>query len=170
MSSSPELSTSASRTSVDNALRLVRFLGLIGFLGGLAALASLWAFGPRPTEADEWHMLIRAMRSIFYPCVFCGIILLVISGLSIWWRRRKALHGLRWFRVMMAMTFIAVPTLHLSARFTMLKLDAMVRQSHLEDAATLWNRLGMLYVVATAVFLAVSIIGMLKPRFGQSDA
>jgi putative copper export protein len=157
----------AQRSASDVALRIVRFVGLIGFLGGLAALASLWFFGPRPVDADQWHMLILAMRSVFYPCVFAGIVLLIISGTSIWWRRRKDLHGLRWFRVMMVMIVLAVPALHLSARFTMLRLHAMVEAADLEKAAQLWDRLGMLYCVAVVVFLVVSIIGMVKPRLGQ---
>jgi hypothetical protein len=167
VNSAQPLQSATVRTAADILLRLVRFVGLIGFLGGLAALAALWAFGPRPATADQWHMLIHAMRSVFYPCVFLGIVLLVISGIAIWWRRRAALHGLRWFRVMMVIIVLAVPALHLSARFTMLKLDAMVKHAQLQEAAALWNRLGLLYVTATAVFMVVSIIVMLKPGFGQ---
>jgi hypothetical protein len=170
VNSAQPIQSAIALNATDKLLRLVRFVGLIGFLGGLAALASLWAVGPRPATAEQWHMLIDAMRSVFYPCVFVGIVLLVITGIAIWWRRRTALHGLRWFRVMMGIIILAVPALHLSARFTMLKLDAMVKQAQLQDAAALWNRLGLLYVTATAVFLIVSIIGMLKPAFGQAKS
>ena len=155
---------------VDSILRLVRFVGVIGFLGGLAALASLWAFGPRPDDAAQWHLLLAAMRSVFYPCFFAGIVLIVISGATIWWRRRKTLNQQRWFRVMMVMVFVAVPSLHIWAKFTMSKLDAAVHNSRLAEAAGLWEMLGRAYVIALVVFMVVSVIGMLKPRFGQSEA
>ena len=157
----------ATRSAADLSLRIVRFVGLVGFLGGLASLASLWAFGPRPVDEAQWRMLIHAMRSVFYPCVFFGIVLLVFSGTAIWWTRRQPLHGQRWFKLMMVLIVIAVPALHLSARFTMLKLLNMVEESRLEDANALWNRLGMLYVTAVVVFLVVSSIGIIKPRMGQ---
>ena len=85
-------------STVDRALRALRSLGLIGLLGGLAALSALWAFGPRPDTIDGWRMLVSAMRAIFYPCVFAGILILVPVGLTLWWRRRFALRGQRWFR------------------------------------------------------------------------
>jgi hypothetical protein len=152
---------------VDSILRLVRFVGLIGFLGGLAALASLWAFGPRAADAAQWHLLLSAMRSVFYPCFFAGVLLLVISGTTIWWRRRKTLNQQRWFRVMMVMVMVAVPALHIWARLTMMKLDAAIHDARLIEAAGLWNTLGGAYVIALVVFMAVSVIGMFKPRFGQ---
>ena len=157
-------------SQVDSILRLVRFVGVIGFLGGLAALASLWAFGPRPDDVPQWHMLLSAMRSVFYPCFFAGIVLIIISGTIIWWRRRTSLNAQRWFRVMMVMVFVAVPSLHIWARFTMLKLDAAVHESRLADAAGLWDMLGRAYAIALGVFMVVSVIGMLKPRFGQSES
>jgi hypothetical protein len=167
MNSNHAQAVDARRSGLDLTLRIVRFVGLIGFLGGLCALASLWAFGPRPVDESGWHMLIRAMRSIFYPCVFSGIILLIASGVTIWWRRRKHLHGLRWFQVMMAAVFVAVPVLHLSARFTMLRLLRIVEQEQWERAMMLWNRLGMLYLIAAVIFLAIAILAMVKPRLGQ---
>jgi len=105
---------------------------------------------------------------VFYPCFFAGILLILISGSTIWWRRRRSLNPQRWFRVMMATVFVAVPVLHLWARYTMLKLDAAIEQSRLAEASDLWDMLGRAYMIALVVFMGVSVIGMLKPRFGQA--
>ena len=60
-------------SAFDKALRVARFVGLIGFLGGAASLAAFTWLGPKPQNAEQWHMMIRAMRAIFYPTMFGGI-------------------------------------------------------------------------------------------------
>jgi hypothetical protein len=159
----PETST------VDRALRALRSLGLIGLLGGLAALSALWAFGPQPDTIDGWRMLVSAMRAIFYPCVFAGILILVPVGLTLWWRRRGALGGQRWFRVMAIILLISIPTLHISARLTSHALRTAVEVGDLARAGVLWNRLGWLFVSAFAVLLIAAWIAVTKPRMGQRE-
>jgi len=151
----------------DRALRLLQSLGLVGFLGGLAALSAMHFVGPQPDGIDQWRMMIGLMRAVFYPCVFSGIIALVISGSALWWRHRRQLHGVRWFKLMMIMLAIAVPGFHLWARTTMLKLDASVRASQLDLAQASWHELGQAYAIALVVMLVITAIGIIRPRLGQ---
>lgn len=153
-------------TSIDMALRIARFIGLIGFLGGAASLAAFTWLGPKPQNVEQWHMLIHAMRSIFYPCMFGGIVILVIVGGTMWWRRRKSLNSQRWFQLMMVMIAVFVPALHLWARSSMLIMDASVKEGHLARAVEMWDRLAWAYLIAVVVFTVVSAIGIVKPRFG----
>jgi hypothetical protein len=154
---------------IDQLLMVLRLLALLGFLGGLFALAMLWAFGPTPHSIDQWEMLIGMTRAIFYPCVFAGIILLVVTGLTLWWRHRRELHGSRWFRLMMILVLLTVPPFHLWARWTMLKLRDAIERTELETIATLWNQLGLAYLLSFVTLLMISAIGIIKPRMGQSD-
>ena len=148
------------------ALRIARFIGLVGFLGGAASLAAFMWLGPRPQSVEQWHMLIHAMRSIFYPCMFGGIAILVIVGGTMWWRRRQMLNPQRWFRLMMVLIGIFVPALHLWARSSMLIMDAAVDKGDLDRADQMWDRLAWAYLIAVVVFTVVSAIGIVKPRFG----
>lgn len=150
-------------------LKLLRCLGMLGFLGGLAAMSAMWAFGPVPQTADQWRIVIGIMRPIFYSCFFAGVIVLVIAGSISWWRHRKNLHRTRWFKVMMASLLIAVPALHLSARFTALRLYAAIDDGRLDEALMMWNRLGWLYVIGFVTLMMIAAIGIMKPRFGQYE-
>lgn len=152
---------------VDRALRLLQSLGLVGFLGGLAALSAMRFAGPQPDGADQWRMMIGLMRAVFYPCVFAGIIALVISGSVLWRRHRAQLHGARWFKLMMIMLAIAVPGFHLWARGTMIKLDAAVQAGQLDQAQASWHELGQAYAIALVVMLVITAIGIIRPRLGQ---
>jgi hypothetical protein len=154
-------------STADSFLKMLRYLGMLGFLGGLAAMSAMWAFGPRPSSVNEWNVLIGAMRPIFYACFFSGIVVLALAGGVSWWRHRKQLHGARWFRVMMTMVVIAIPALHLSARYAALSLYAAIENHELERALELWDRLGRLYLIGFLVMLTIAAIGVFKPRFGQ---
>jgi hypothetical protein len=159
----------AEASTIDKALRVARFVGLIGFLGGAASLASFTWLGPEPQNAEQWHMLIHAMRAMFYPTMFGGIVILIIVGGTMWWRRRKSLNPQRWFRLMMVLVAIFVPTLHLLARSSMLAMDKSVNEGDLASAAQMWDRLAWAYLVAVVVFTFVSAIGIIKPRLGASS-
>ena len=152
----------------DAALKVFRYLGMLGFLGGLAALSAIWAFGPAPKNIDQWRVLIGAARAVFYACMFSGIIILVIAGSLSWWRRRRELHPARWFRFMIILLIIAIPTLHLSARSVALKLYAAIDAGDLIQTARLWNKLGLLYFIALLALITIAALGILKPRLGSA--
>jgi hypothetical protein len=158
---------SLGHSTADSVLKMLRYLGMLGFLGGLAAMSAMWAFGPRPASINEWTVLIGAMRPIFYACFFSGIVVLALAGGISWWKHRVQLHGARWFKVMMLMVVIAIPALHLSARYAARSLYAAIDSGELHRALELWDRLGRLYVVGFIVMLAIAAIGVFKPRFGQ---
>lgn len=169
MNSNPSTTSESRVHGIEMLLKLFRYLGLLGFLGGLAALSAMWAFGPVPTDVAEWRILIGAMRPIFYACFFTGIVILVLAGLISWWRHHRDFNRARWFRVMMAAVVIAVPTLHLSARITALRLYAALDEGQLERALELWNQLGRLYAIGFVVMLMIAAIGVFKPRLGQTS-
>lgn len=154
-------------SGIDRTLRLLRALGLAGVLGGLAALCAMWAFGARPANLGEWHVLISAMRSVFYSCVFAGIGILVPVGIILWRRRRDALRGQRWFRALMLMLLVTIPGLHIGARLTSIALRKAVDAGDIARAAELWDRLGWLFLIAFIVFLLASWIATARPRMGQ---
>jgi hypothetical protein len=152
---------------IDRVLRLLRALGLIGLLGGLASLTALWAFGPAPLTVREWQTLQTAMRAIFYPCFFAGVLVLVPVGLTLWWRRRSALRGQRWFRVMATILIVCIPVLHISARLTSHSWQEAIDAGELSLSAALWNRLGWLFLSGLIVLLVAAWIAIAKPRMGQ---
>jgi hypothetical protein len=151
------------------ALRIARFIGLVGFLGGAAALTAFTWLGPRPVNREQWEMLIHAMRAIFFPCMFGGIVVLIIVGGIMWWRRRFALNRQVWFRVMMGLIIVFVPALHLFARSSMLTMRAAVEMNDLHRASIMWERLAWAYLLATIVFVIVAAIGIAKPGSTQNN-
>ena len=166
----PEASAeSDAHNSLDHTLRLLRALGLAGVLGGLGALSAMWAFTTVPDDAGQWRILVDAMRAVFYACVFSGILILIPVGGILWWRRRAALHGQRWFRALMLMLLVTIPGLHISARLTSIALRHAVEAGESARAATLWNRLGWLFVCAFVVLLIAAWIATARPRLGQRD-
>ena len=154
---------------VDQTLRLLRSLGMAGVLGGLGALVAMWAFSPEPTNGGEWRLLVTTMRSVFYACVFTGILILVPVGSILWRRRRKTLHGRRWFRTLLVILLVTIPGLHIGARLTSIALRKAVEANDATRAAELWNRLGWLFLIALLVFLVASWIATARPRLGQHD-
>jgi hypothetical protein len=87
----------------------------------------------------------------------------------LWWRRRAALRGRRWVRLMIALLVPAIPALHISARLTSNALRAAVDAGDVARAATLWDRLGWLFLAGFVVMLAAAFIATAKPRLGQRD-
>lgn len=157
------------RSTADSILKMLRYLGILGFLGGLASLSAMWGFGPTPVNEGEWRVLIGVMRPIFYSCFFTGIVILAIAGSISWWRHRRTFNAARWFRVMMLALLVTVPSLHLSARFTALKLYASLDEGNLDRVQHLWNRLGWFFAIGFVVMITITAIGVFKPRFGQSS-
>lgn len=157
-------------SGLDHTLRLLRALGLAGVLGGLGALSAMWAFAQTPENLGEWRLLVSAMRGVFYACVFSGIGILVPVGTILWWRRRAALHGQRWFRVLMLILLLTIPGLHIGARLTSMALRKAVDAGDLTRAADLWNRLGWLFFIAFIVFLLAAWIATARPRFGFRES
>jgi hypothetical protein len=156
------------RKGADQALFALRLVGLLGFLGGLTALSAIWGFGPRPQNQSQWEMMIQITRSIFFPCVFAGLVVLLVVGSILWWRHRAELHGQRWFGLMMALLAVAVPISHLAARSTMLKLRSAIETGRLDEAGMLWDQLGWAYVLSTVAMVLIASLGVIKPRLGRS--
>jgi hypothetical protein len=152
---------------LDSVLKMLRYIGLLGFLGGLAALSAMWAFGPVPETVEQWRLAIGYMRPIFYACFFAGVVILVIAGGLSWWRHRREFHGQWWFRLMIGLLIIAVPTLHLWARSVAMRLYAAVDEAQLDAATMHWNHLGRLYVIGFFVMLLIAGIGIFKPHLGS---
>lgn len=159
----------AGNSRVDQWLRLLRALGLAGVLGGLGALSAMWAFSQVPATQEEWRVLISAMRAAFYACVFTGILILIPVGSMLWWRRRAALRGQRWFRLLLAVLIVTIPVIHISARLTSIALRHAVDEGDLARAATLWDRLGSLFLAGFIVLLIASWIATARPRLGQRE-
>jgi hypothetical protein len=157
----------AQKNHVDHWLRLLRALGLAGVLGGLGALSAMWAFTHVPANQSEWHVLVSAMRAVFYSCVFAGILILVPVGTMLWWRRRAALRGQRWFHLLMVVLILTIPAIHISARLTSIALRHAVNEGDLVRTAMLWDRLGVLFLAGFIVLLIASWIATARPRLGQ---
>jgi cytochrome bd-type quinol oxidase subunit 2 len=153
--------------ALDVVLRLLRIVGLIGFLGGLAALSAMWAFTPTPQSLEQWHTKIAEVKAIFFACSFTGIIILVVVGSISWWRHRRRLKQQRWFRTMIGMLVIAVPGSHIWARSTAERLYEAVEAGRMDQAADLWQQLGMAYVLSLTIMLVIASIGIIRPRMGQ---
>jgi hypothetical protein len=167
MSTSSQISAGHTQDPAEFLLKFMRYLGMFGLVGGLGALAAMWAFGPRPETAEQWQVLIGAMRPVFYACFFAGVVILVIAGVISWWKHRQALHAARWFKAMMVMVFVAIPALHFTSRSIALRLYAALDEGRLEEAAALWNQLGWMFLIGFVVMLIIAGIGILKPRLGQ---
>lgn len=159
--------TNAGFSRLDQWLRLLRALGLAGVLGGLGALCAMWGLGAQPANLGEWHVLITAMRAVFYSCVFAGIGILVPVGGVLWWRRRAALRGLGWFRALMIVLIVTIPGLHIGARLTSIALRNAVEAGDVARAAELWSRLGWLFLIALLVFLFASWLATARPGAGR---
>ncbi len=162
--------TNAGFSRLDQWLRLLRALGLAGVLGGLGALCAMWGLGAQPANLGEWHVLITAMRAVFYSCVFAGIGILVPVGSMLWWRRRAALRGQGWFRALMIILLLTIPGLHIGARLTSIALRRAVEAGDVARAAELWNRLGWLFLIAFIVFLCAAWIATARPGFGDRES
>jgi hypothetical protein len=147
-------------------LLLVKYLGLTGAVGGLGALSALVAFAPEPQTLEGWVVLRAAMRAIFWPCVFGGLMVTIATGLILLFRQPKVFIGLRWFRVKLVAILVVVPTLHVTARSRVHRFDEALVAERLEELSTRWAETGRIFLVAFVAMLIVGAIGRFKPRFG----
>ncbi|HEX5690427.1 MAG TPA: hypothetical protein VFX76_10520 [Roseiflexaceae bacterium] len=160
--------SSSGNSRIDQTLRVLRWIGMAGVLGGLVILIGYAFVDEKPADLLRWRDMVGTMRTIFYSTVFAGILILVPVGAILWWRKRAALRGQRWFRLMMVILLITIPALHISARLTSHALQAAVEASEFERAWMLWSRLTWLFVGAFIVFMVATAIAQAKPRLGQS--
>jgi hypothetical protein len=149
-----------------------KLIGVIGLLGGLASLAALGFFGPRPETLEGWRLIKAAMRAIFFPVMFAGIIITVSAGLTLWLQMPGTFLRMRWFRLKALLLVVAIPTLHLWARGRVMAfyhgLDAaQTDPAALADLPDLWGRVAQAYLTALIVFFAIAMIGRIKPRLRQ---
>lgn len=150
----------------------VKLIGVIGLLGGLASLAALGLLGPRPQTVEGWLLMRAAMRSIFFPVMFAGIIIAVSAGLMLWLQMPRTFLRMRWFRLKAILLVVAIPTLHLWARGRVMRFYDALDAAETDPAALaelpdLWSRVAQAYFVALIVFFAVAMIGRIKPRLRQ---
>jgi len=149
------------------ALLLGKNLGLLGFLGGMAAIASMRWFGPAPADAAQWKLLIGLMRAVFFPCVFAGVIVVVLCGVLLFARLWRQFLAMRWFRVKLVVLLVALPALHLWSRTRVREWYALVDANRLDEALAAWHDVGLRFTVALAVLLPVAALAKVKPRLGQ---
>ncbi|MHC5023856.1 MAG: hypothetical protein ACYTGG_08080 [Planctomycetota bacterium] len=147
-------------------LLALKLVGLAGVLGGLGAISAMWRFGPRPDTVAGWLTLIGAMRSIFFPCVFGGLMVTIASGAGLSLLRRRDLARQRWVRVKIVALAALLPLLHFTARGRVLRFYEAVEARRLDDAAALWDDVGHAFVIALGTLLLVAAFARVKPRLG----
>jgi len=147
-------------------LLFVKYLGLIGALGGLGALSALVVFAPEPQSIEEWVVLRAAMRAIFWPCVFGGLMTTIAAGLILLFRQPRVFFPLRWFRVKVVALLVVVPSLHVSARSRVHRLDEAIAAERLEELSLRWAETGRVLLFAFVAMIIVAAIARFKPRFG----
>lgn len=151
-------------------LLLGKSVGLLGFVGGMGALAALTHLAPEPQTQDEWKLLVGAMRSIFFPCVFCGLLVLVVFSLLLFSRHWREFSRMRWLRVKFVLLAISLPSLHFWARGGVMELYEAVGAEDMSRASELWQETSTRFLVAFIVLLIIAGIAKFKPRLKQPIA
>ena len=151
-------------------LILAKFIGLVGFLGGLAALSAFGLLGPVPEDQAGWVLLRVAVRSIFWPCVFGGLMMTIAAGIVLWLQMPRHFLRMRWFRLKVLLLAVMLPTLHLVARGTVLRMYQAIDVGRMEDAGTLWDRVTFVFLAGLVCMLIVVAIGRTKPRAKRRNA
>jgi hypothetical protein len=145
----------------------VKLMGLALFFGGVAAIVAVGALGPEPADAAGWALLRGAMRAIFWPCVFGGLALAIVTGLVLFARHARTFAGTRWFRLKAALLVVSVPGLHLAARGRVLAFYAAIDEGRMADLPALRDRVTIAFAFAFVVMAAIAVIGRVKPRLGR---
>jgi hypothetical protein len=145
----------------------VKMIGLTGFLGGLAAMAALGFFGPEPETREGWVLLKQAMRGIFFPCFFAGLMLTIAAGLALWLQMPRTFLRMRWFRLKAVLLAILIPGSHLWARSRALELYEAIDRGPLGEIPAHWRSMSTAFLISLVAMLAVALIGRIKPRLGQ---
>jgi len=148
-------------------LILVKFLGLVGFFGGLGALAALGLRCPAPDDQAGWLLLRAAMRAIFWPCVFGGLMVTVGAGIALWLQHPRVFLRMRWFRLKALLLLILLPLLHLRSRRGVQGFYDAIEAGRLEELPERWGGVTRGFLVAFVVMFVVAMIGRYKPRLGQ---
>lgn len=149
-----------------SALLAAKLIGLTAFLGSLMALTALGILGPRPTSIEGWTVLRDAMRAIFWPCLFGGLVLTVLAGLGLWLRARKVFLRQRWFQLKLVAFVLVVPILHIRARGRVQEFYAAIDEGRLDALDALWTSVTWGYAIALIVMLGLAAVGRAKPRLG----
>ena len=154
-----------------------KLTGVICFVGGLGALAAL-AWGCSDPDASspgdpvmaraKWRFLVDCAHWILVPGTIGGGILAIAAGLGLWLQMPRGFLRMRWFLVKIVLAAILIPTFHLWGRFTALKLhEALDKPPRLPEAAPLWDRLAIIFLLAFLALLPIVWLGRIKPRLGQ---
>jgi hypothetical protein len=144
-----------------------KFLGLVGVLGAAAALGAMGVGVAPPTSMEGWLLLREAMRSIFWPCFFGGIILTSLAGVALWLQHPREFTRMRWFRVKALLLAIGLPSLHLWSRGRITAFYEAIDEARVEELPALWHAATTAFLVALAVLFGISVIGRVKPRLGE---
>jgi hypothetical protein len=147
---------------------MLKIFGLVGFMGGLAALAAYGHFGPVPETIEGWIALRATMRSIFFPCVFAGLIVVVIAGVALWLQMPRTFLRMRWFRVKAVLLAVFIPLCHFWARGQVMTLYAGIDAGDLNGLAEQWRGIARAYLATLIIMMGIAVIGRVKPRFGQT--
>jgi hypothetical protein len=107
------------------------------------------------------------MRSIFFPCVFAGLLLTIAAGISLFLQHPRQFSRLRWFRLKVLLLATLIPSLHFWSRGRMEAFDAAVDAGDLALAAERYDAVGIAFTLALVLMLAVAWIGKHKPRLGE---
>jgi len=145
----------------------LKLLGLVLFLGGLAASCALLSLGREPADQAQWQSLRDSMRSVFYPCIFAGLILTVAAGAALFSRLPRHFLALRWFRAKIIIFVIAAPVLHFTSRGMVLDFYAAIEQGRLGDASDLRGRIAIAYGIGLITMFGLALLGRNKPRLGE---
>ncbi|MBT8485942.1 MAG: hypothetical protein KJO43_10205 [Phycisphaerae bacterium] len=148
-------------------LLLLKFAGLCGLLGGLAALSALGWIGPEPDTLEGWKILRSVVRSVFWPCVFTGVVVTVLAGIALWIRHPRVFLRTRWFRLKAGGLVVALPALHFFARGRVEAWYAAIEAGDLAGAASGWRAVTIAFTVALVTLAVIAAVGRTKPRLGE---
>lgn len=149
-------------------LLLLKYLGLVGFLGGLAALAAMGWLVPEPDSMVGWTTLRAAVRAVFFPCLFAGLVVTIVAGLALYLQHPRIFAAQRWFRLKVVLLAVSIPVLHFWTRGRMLDVDAALAAEDLPAIADAWRRVSIAFAVGFFAMLPIGAIGRIKPRLGEA--
>ncbi len=145
-----------------------KFIGLTGFLGGLTSLGAMGIVGPTPSTQEGWELLRALSRAIFFPCVFCGLVLAVLAGACLFGRQATVYFKLRWFRVKLVALTIFIPGCHLWVRGHVTRMYDAIEDGRLADAAASYQVVSIAYLVSAGIFILIALVSRHKPRLGEA--
>jgi len=150
-------------------LLMIKLVGVMAWFGALLA-TTVFCFVAAPTTRDDWAEMLDVIHVNMVYVGVPGLIVALVAGALLLWHHGMVLWRMRWLKTKLAILAVAIPVLHLSLSSLLRSIRADLLYMEPDGPGGRWELFRIGLIVAIVVFLAVIMLGRIKPRLGQNYA